>query len=167
MRKRILVIAILALAGSIVSSAQELTKQAKVEKILDLTNSQATMNQMLDQITASMNGQLKAQIPNATPEKLAQMQEVQKKLMDLVRSKMSWDKMRPEMVRIYTETYSDEELTGMLAFFESPAGQGFVKKTPLMAQKMLAVSQKQMGDIMPEIQRIVKESAPPPPPAKP
>ncbi len=158
---------LLALAGTALASGQELTKQAKIEKILDLTNSQATMNQMFDQITATMGTQMKAQIPNATPEKLAQMQAVQTKLMDLIKVKMSWEKMRPEMVRIYGETYSEEEINGMLAFFQSPAGQGFIKKTPVLAQKMMVLSQTQMGDIMPDIQRIVKESMQPPPAAKP
>jgi hypothetical protein len=37
----------------------------------------------------------------------------------------------------------------------------------VLAQKMMVLSQTQMGDIMPDIQRIVKESMQPPPAAKP
>jgi hypothetical protein len=161
MQKKMLGLAAMALLSIVPVSAQPLTKQAKIEKILDLTNSQASVNQMLDQMTASMNSQMKTQMPNATPERLAQMQEMQRKMLDLVKSRISWEKMRPEMVRAYSETYTDDEVNGILGFYESPAGQSFLKKSPMLMQKVMAVSQAQMADLMPEIQRIVKESAPP------
>jgi len=106
-----------------------------------------------------VNTQMKAQTPNASPQQLAQAQEFQSKLMGLVKSRVSWEKMRPEFVRIYSETYSDDEINGMLAFFQSPAGRGFLGKSPVITQKVMAFSQSQLGDLMPEIQRMVKESA--------
>src|SRR5271166_1574964 len=91
-------------------SAQELTKEAKIERILALTNAQAVMDQMFTQIktmTASMMP------PGSTPERSAKAQEVQEKLLDFVKDRMSWDKVRPKYVKIYDETFSDEEITGI------------------------------------------------------
>jgi hypothetical protein len=153
-------LAICLVPGVLAVNAQELSKQVKIEHILDLMNAQATMDQTLDQMTAMINDQIKAQSSNATMEQLARAQEFQRKLMELVKSRLSWQKMRPDFIRIYGETYSDEELNGMLAFFESPAGQGFLKKTPMLTQKVIAVSQAQLGDLMPEIQRLARESFP-------
>jgi hypothetical protein len=153
-------LALCMLAAGTSAHAQELTKQVKIDRILELMNTEASVNQMLDQMTGMVTSQMKTAMPNATPEQLAQAQEVQKKMMELIKSRISWEKMRGEYARIYGEIYSDEEINGMLAFYESPAGRGFVQKMPLLAQKTMAISQAQMGDLMPEIMRIVRESMP-------
>ena len=139
--------------------AQEPTKQAEIERILDLTNSAASVDKILDQMTSMINSQMKAQMPKATPEQLAQAQEMQNKMVELIKSRLSWTRMRAEYVKVDADLYSDSEIEGLLAFYESPAGRGYLEKMPLMAQRMMAASQAQMGDLMPEIQRIMKESA--------
>jgi uncharacterized protein len=156
----VLSLALCMIAAGTSAQAQELTRQAKIERILDLMNTEASVNQMLDQVIGTMTSQMKTAMPNATPEQLAQAQEMQNKMMELVKSRMSWAKMRVEYSRIYGEIYSDEEINGMLAFYESPAGRGYLQKMPLMVQKTMAISQTQMGDLMPDIQRIVRESMP-------
>ena len=72
---------------------------------------------------------------------------------------MSFEKMRPDLIRIYAETYTDSEIDGMLAFFESPVGQSYLKKTPEVAQKIFAASQSQLGDIMQEVRQMMTETA--------
>jgi hypothetical protein len=63
--------------------------------------------------------------------------------------------MKPKMIalvsRVYAETYSEEELTGILAFYRSPAGQAMLKKTPVLAGKMGAA----MAELQPEMWRSV------------
>jgi hypothetical protein len=145
--------------AAVPGQAQELTKQAKIERILDLTNSQASVDKLLDQMTSMINSQMKTQMPKATPEQLAQAQEMQSKMMELIKSRMSWTKMRDSYVKVYADLYSDSEIDGMLAFYESPAGRGYLEKMPLMTQRIMMASQTQMGDLMPEILRIIQESA--------
>ena len=129
-------------------------KEAKIERLLSLTNADSTMNQLFDQ----MKGVMASQMPEgATPEQRAQAQELQNKIMDLVKSRMSWEKMRPEYVKLYNDTFTDEEVDGMLAFYESPAGRAMLQKMPALMPKIMALAQTQMGDLMPDILRITKE----------
>ncbi len=141
------------------ASAQELSKQAKIERILDLTNSQATMDKMMDQVTAMVGSQMKSQMPGAGPEQVARLQEMQTKLMELVKSKMSWEKMRPLMVKVYEETYSEEEIDGMYVFFQSPAGRAYLSKMPELMQKTMTIMQPLLGDLMSEVQQLMKDSS--------
>jgi hypothetical protein len=147
-----------AMLGVLPVHAQEMSKDAKIERILELTNSQATFNQLIDQMTTMMSKQLKTQMPNATPEQVAQAQGLQSKVMELLRTRISFEKMRPELLKIYGTTYSDEEIDGMLAFFQSPAGQGYLKKVPALTQQIMAITQAQLGDLMPDIQRLSREA---------
>jgi hypothetical protein len=139
--------------------AQELTRQAKIERILDITGSQSMLNQIFDRFAASFDAQMKAQFPNATPQQLAQTGDLRNKLIEMMKERVTWDKMRPSLVKIYSDTFSDEEIDGLLAFFQSPAGQSYVKKLPALTQQIVAYSQAQVGALMPEIQRLAREAA--------
>ena len=43
---------------------------------------------------------------------------------------MTWDKLRPLYVRIYQESFTQEEIDGLIVFYESPAGIAFVERWP-------------------------------------
>ena len=45
------------------------------------------------------------------------------------------DRVFNEMVRIYSEVYTEEELVGIRAFFESPAGKAYLAKSPQLSAK--------------------------------
>jgi uncharacterized protein len=138
------------LAASL-ESAQELSKEAKIRRIVNLTGSDATMKQMFDQIKTSLRP------PGVAPEQQAKFQETQSRIFDLMRTRLSWEKMRQQYVKIYSETFTDKEIDGILALYESPAGRAFTEKMPTMVPKMLSFVQAQMSDLMPEIQRISRE----------
>ena len=153
--KRIRGLILCALACGLVAQAQELNKQAKIERILDLTNANAIIDQVFKQIqtmTASMLTK------DATPEQTAKAQQIQAKILDLVKARISWDKLRPAYVQIYSDMFSDDEISGILAFYESPAGRAMLAKTPALISKSMSVVQGQMGDLAPELERITRES---------
>jgi uncharacterized protein len=137
------------------AGAQELTKQAKIERLLDAMNADAMIDQMLEQVKATAASQVP---PGASPEQVAKAREIQVKILDLVKSRISWEKMRPQYVTVYSETFSDEEISGMLAFYQSPAGRAMLSKMPMLVTKVMGMVQTQIKDIMPEIQRITREA---------
>jgi hypothetical protein len=141
------------LAASL-ASAQGLSKEAKIERLLELANGEATMNQAVEQIKAALAPTIPA---TATPEQRAQAEELQRKILDLVKSRMSWEKMRPAYVKAYSETFSEGEIDGILAFYESLAGRAMQAKMPIFISKLVGLSQALVSELTPEIQRITKE----------
>ena len=139
------------------AKAQENTKTAKIEELLKLTNAEAMSQQMYGQIRAMTTRQLDT-MSGSEEAKTAAAQTVDK-LMSRLQERLSWAKMKPEYVRLYDEVYSDDEISGILAFYKSAAGEAFVKKMPVLITKSMEISQRQMSDLMPELQRIVKEGA--------
>jgi len=139
------------------AGAQELTKEAKIERLLTVMNADNMIDQMFEQIKAMTAAQVP---PGSTPRQIAQAREVQTKILDLVKARISWEKMRPQYVKLYAETFSDEEIGGMLAFYGSPAGRAMLEKMPALVTKIMEVAQGQMKDVLPEIQRIIRESIP-------
>jgi uncharacterized protein len=154
--KRVVAITSVLILAAAMAGAQEVSKAAKIERLLTLTNADATVNQMFDQIKTVMMSQTPPL--GTTPAQQTQAQELQGKILDLVKAHLSWDKMRPEYVKLYSETFSDDEIDGMLAFYQSPAGHAMLEKMPALMPKIMALAQAQMGDLMPEIQRITRET---------
>jgi uncharacterized protein len=114
---------------------------------------------MMDQVFNQMKAMTASQVPKGTtPEQQAREEETRSKIMDLIKSRMQWDKMRPQYVKLYSETFSDEEISGMLAFYESQAGRAMLAKMPVLMGKTMSLVQAQMTDLMPEIQRITREA---------
>lgn len=103
--------------------------------------------------------------------------KLQDRVFALLSSRLDWQKMRPQFVQIYSDTFSVDELSGIAAFYRSPAGHAAIEKMPGLLQKCSVVSQQQVGNMGPEIQKMMTDfmndikkrsaaSKPAPPPAK-
>lgn len=138
------------------AAAQESSKQAKIERLLVLTHADTLMDQAFNQ----MKGVMTSQVPQGgSPEQQAKSRELQAKILALVKARMSWDVMRGEFVRIYSDLFSDDEINGISAFYESPAGRAMLEKMPQLTTRATAFAQSQMADLLPEIQRITQEAS--------
>lgn len=71
--------------------------------------------------------------------------------MDAVIPSMTWEKMRPIYVSLYAETFSPEELQGLIAFYKTPVGQKWIERQPQLQTAIMEKSQVVVMDIMPPI----------------
>lgn len=58
-------------------------------------------------------------------------------------------RMMPKMARIYAETFTEQELADMLAFYQSPTGRKVVEKLPELSRR----GQQIVAPMLPELQR--------------
>jgi hypothetical protein len=135
--------------------AQDAAKKAKIDEMFRLVKIDELMPQMMSEMKAMAAQQISGM--NLPDEANAAAQESQRRIMDLITEKMSWEKVKPAYVQLYIEIFTDEELDGILAFYRSPAGRAMLEKMPRLMSKSMALAQKQMADMQPEIQKITKE----------
>jgi hypothetical protein len=83
--------------------------------------------------------------------------ETQNKIMDVLKAELSWENLKPEFERLYAETYSAEELEGLLKFYQSPLGKKFIEKQPEMQRKTMLMVQQMMMRVMPKVQAMTME----------
>ena len=81
--------------------------------------------------------------------------ELQQKAIALVSDRLS--KVKPSFVKLYGETYTEEEIGSIVEFFKSPAGKAMIEKSPQLMQRCVAVGQQLTGDLAPEVKRITEE----------
>ena len=125
-------------------TAATTTKTAKIEELFRLMKVDQMQKQMFAQMTAS--------IP---PEQ----RQASSKVMALLSEKMGWDVMKPAYVKLYDDTFTENEISGILMFYESAPGQAFLSKMPLLMSNMMAIVQKQTAEMKPEIEKLAKENA--------
>lgn len=158
MFQRLLVVLLLC-ACPFAASAQGAT-DASVERLFNAMQVQRNV----DSLYPMMDGMMKQSMAQAMPGEptAAQrkaMEASTRAFAEVMREELSWQKMKPDMVRAYADTFTEAEVLGAIAFYESPAGQAFVEKTPQLMQKSMALSQKRMQSLIPRMKAAVEKAA--------
>jgi hypothetical protein len=79
------------------------------------------------------------------------------KLAVLFKKEISWASMEPVYRKAYRESFSQEEVDGMIAFYQTPTGKAVVRKQPAVTQATMAAMQEKMAAMTPQVQKIQQE----------
>jgi hypothetical protein len=93
-----------------------------------------------------------------TPEQQKVLDQLPGKFVKVIREEMGWPAMKPSYIRIYQETFEQEEVDGLIAFYESPVGQSMITKMPLVVQRSMALAQDKVRALMPRMNRMIAEA---------
>jgi len=113
---------------------------------------------VLDQQQALIKQQLSnlvMQDDSLTPyrEKLEPViEDYRTKIIAVMKKAMRWAIVKPQMVKIYDELFTEEELSAIVAFDKTAAGKALIEKTPALTGKSMEIGMRQLEDVMPEIQ---------------
>lgn len=145
--KRILLVVLLAVVPAL---ADEASREAKAVRLLDLMDGR----KMNDQMMASMRQMMQSQAQQkggAPPPELASA------MFDLMEKRMKWDDIKPKYAALYAGTYTEDELDGIIGFYESAPGKAMLAKMPALMQKSMAIGMEQMKDISGDMQRLMEQ----------
>jgi hypothetical protein len=132
-----------------------------INQLLQLTK----VDKQMDSVFTQMEGMMKASMQQATKGKplsadeQAVLDRQQAKMAGIMKDELSWDKMKDRYVQVYRETFSQEEIDGLIAFYQTPVGQSFVSKQPELTKRTLAIMQQRMAPMMQRIQKMAEETA--------
>ena len=56
-----------------------------------------------------------------------------------VREEFSWNKMEQLYIQVYSETFTEDEIAGMTAFYSTPSGQSVMQKLPAVMQRTMTL----------------------------
>jgi uncharacterized protein len=121
--------------------------------------------EMMDRVIGQQRKAMGAQFERMSGQMVGQgvnKEEVlafQKKLMDEVMSTMEPKRLKDDMAKIYSEVFTKKELEDMSAFFSTPLGEVMATKQPDVQEKLGAVIQSRMMEVMPRVQKMGQEFA--------
>src|SRR5438477_195733 len=115
--------------------ADESTKAAKIDELMRITKVESMTGQMAGQIRAMMMNQLNA--AGLPEESKAGAAEMMNKIVAQIEERMSWDKLKPEYMKVYADVFSEDEITGIVTFYKTAIGQTMLAKMPLLMSKSM------------------------------
>jgi len=151
---------VLALACLSLHAAAAPASDATIEELLDVARSKSLMESVSAGMEQSMHVMMADMIKHEqlTPAQQRAFEKFPAKFAAVMREEMGWDRMKPQLLDIYRDVFTQEEVEGQIAFYRSPAGQAMLDKMPQVMQKVMAMSQQQARSLVPRIQAAMQEA---------
>jgi uncharacterized protein len=138
--------------------ADEASHRAKAQEIVTLLHLNRAVGQLMDNLlrqTTAITTQRAG--GTLTPEIQASLSDFQKTVTATMEPQIGWQAIEPEYVKRYADTFTDEELDAMVAFYKSPAGAAVVDKMPILNQQVAQLMQARVTALQPQMIQMLKD----------
>ena len=130
-----------------------------VERLLQLMKVQAQLENVYAQVLPTVQNAMRQSIGTRVDAAEAQQlfSVVMPRVDAVIRQELAWPKLKPGFAAIYAETFTQQEVEGLIAFYEGPIGQALVAKTPQLTQRSFQMMQQRMGPVMQKALQVARE----------
>jgi hypothetical protein len=135
--------------------ADEKSHRATAEELLKLLKTDRIMEPLFEQMKLRMDQQFDQL--EVSEDKRPLLKKYTDKLTNLLRKETGWENIKNDFISVYIETFTEDEIRAISAFYKTPAGQTFIQKMPLLMKKSLEISQKKMPEMIEKMQQITSE----------
>ena len=126
------------------------------ESILKMMTS-LQLETQLDQLAAQLESGMKSglqqflQGKELTPLQTAELGQLQTRMSATIKEELAFAKMKDVYLQVYRETFTQDEVNGINAFYATPAGKAMIEKIPLATKRAGPLLQTRMGPIIQKI----------------
>jgi len=120
------------------------------------------LEKMLDQMVTQINNGMKTGMDQGIQQSLhgqelnsgqkAAVEKFKDQLAAMMREELSMNKLKDVYLQAYRETFTQQEVDSITAFYSTPAGQAVVEKIPVAMQKAATLTQSRMGPMIQKMQ---------------
>jgi hypothetical protein len=125
------------------------------------------VEKMLDQMFLQMDAGMKAGMEQGLQQSLhghelnaaqkAAIEKFKERLTAMMKDELSFVKMQDIYLQAYRETFTQEEVNSITAFYSSPVGKTVVEKIPIAMQKAGALMQARIAPMIQKMQTMQEE----------
>ena len=108
-------------------TTEETEKIKNIKQLLNITGASSLSQQIVMQMLISM----KSQYP-----------QVPEKFWDTFLAEFNADDLLKELIPIYSKYYSDEDIKGLIAFYQTPLGKKTIALLPQISQESIVIGQR-------------------------
>jgi hypothetical protein len=149
-----LIIALLFSVSSLNVFASD-SKREAIEQLFELTSADSMVNTMYSKMDGMMQGM--GQALGAKESDKAIVDKYMSKVVAIMKSEASWEKMKEPLIDVYSKHYSEKEVKDIVAFYKTESGQSMIKKTPAIMSESMFVSKQMMSLFIPKIQKLTED----------
>ena len=153
------------LACTLASANAAPPSDASILEMMQVMQVERSVEQMMAQLDQGMAQSMDQAVRQSTkgseptPEQRRTIEMHRQKMMAVFREELSYDKLKDLYMQVYRETFTQEEVNGIVAFCRTPVGKSFVEKTPVVMQKAGTLMQSRMAPFMQKLSELQEQMA--------
>jgi uncharacterized protein len=134
--------------------------EESVGQLFEAMHTSQILDAYLRQAVAAMQGSIRQAMEGArlNAEQQQIMDDMGAELASMFRQEINWDNLRPLMLEVYRNTFTQHEVDDMLGFYRSPTGQAVVSKLPAAMQQAMQSMQQHAKSLAPRIAQLQRET---------
>ncbi len=160
MFKTLLALALIIMVSTSAFGADARPSEKSIQELMRVTNAQKMLDDMMVQVDVIMKSAMQQALKDQdiTAKQQEQIDEMLGKLTTVFREEMTWETLEPLFLKVYGDSFTQQELDGMLAFYRTPVGQAVIKKMPLVVKNTMTEMQKRMGPLLEKLMAVENEA---------
>lgn len=134
-----------------------------ITELMTLMQLEALLNQALKQMVEGMSKGMEADLQKSLQGQelnAAQKTKVEgfgKKFADSMKEELVFSKVKDIYIQAYRETFTQEEVNAIIAFYKSPAGKAILEKNPAAMQKANGLMQARISPLTVKLQAMLED----------
>lgn len=134
---------------------------ASVERLFEATRLKSVIDDMRNEMDKRTKETMKLSLAHerVSPKEQKVLDEYVEKMAALLHETLNWEKFKPLYTQVYLESFTQEEIDGLLAFYESPAGRAYINKMPGVMKKTMDIAYERMIPLQREAQALTQDFA--------
>lgn len=151
--KKLLALVLACSLSSVVHAAVPTAES--IERLLALMQAEKLLEGLRPQIDGVMKTSMEQALQGkpVTPAEQAILDNFRSKAVAIVQSELTMAKLKPMYIDIYAKNFTQEEVDGLIAFYETPVGQAYVAKMPAVMQMIMAEMPQRLNPMMRQMQK--------------
>ena len=94
---------------------------------------------------------------NAPQSEKAVLETYQAQANTALEQAVGWDKLKPDMVKLYTSNFNEQEMKELIRFYESPLGKKVLEKMPTLTAQSAQLTQGKLEAAVPKVNQLLAE----------
>ena len=151
---------LLLLLSSVLTCAVAQPTSESIEALLTLTKTEALVESVYGNVEQAMRQGMAQAVAgkNLSAEQQRYLEATPKRFVTIMREELSWESLKPMYIEIYRDSFTQEEIDGLIAFYQSPVGMAFVNKMPIVMQKSMTSMQARMQPMMEKMKAATRQA---------
>ena len=155
----ILVFAVFASQAALAQDAKP--AEASIRQLFEVMHSSKLLDTYMEQIETTMRSSMQqataGQQPNAEQQQI--LDRLGSKISAMLKEQLNWASIEPTMNEVYRDTFTQQEVDGMLTFYRSAPGRAVITKLPTATQKAMQAMQGRVKTLTPKLLQLEKDAA--------
>ncbi|WP_339082913.1 DUF2059 domain-containing protein [Pseudomonas sp. TMP9] len=94
---------------------------------------------------------------NAPQSEKALLETYQAQANAALEQAVGWDRLKPDMVKLYTRNFNEQEMKDLIRFYESPLGKKVLEQMPSLTAQSAQLTQSKLETAVPKVNQLLAE----------